>query len=1220
MNRLKARRPTIGVLSGWEVYDKAILLNFIGPLLRGVRAAAHERDSNLLLACGVRGGFGDIRPAWPVPATGVDFVPVGPWNTDGLIAVNPFLSQTRIAYIRELAAAGHPVAYVGTAQGGPAVGIDNEGGIRQAMAHLVEHGHQRIAFIAGNPADMQGDSEERLMAYQAAMRHYNLQADPSLIVYGYHLISGGQEAIQQLLGSGVKFTAVLASSDESAIGAMQALKEAGLRIPQDVAVIGFDDLPEAVFQAPPLTSVHSLTYERGYKSVELLLDIIAGRSERDEIVNIPTRLLIRQSCGCQTEGLPATGSGRPVRTVAEIGGEAVLEELAVNMAETVLAETRSLNSVEVQAHCRRLVRAFVASLEQQGDATGFDLVLGGILQRVETKEDDAHEWQLAISVLRDGIALLPELAEAPEKRQRAEEMLNRARIAISEAERWQFREYVDAQRQMSERISQLTSRLLAVLDEAQIYEILAEHLPEMKIDHAGVAFFEAEADDAAAHSVLHAVSNGEVSFFRFPSREFPPKGLYLKDRPFSLALLPLVIAEESVGYVAFEASNLELYGAIAQQLIAAIRSSRLYRQATDGQRLAEEGRQLAEQGRGLAEEANRMKSRLLSTVSHELRTPLNLIVGLSKMMLHEKMEKSFRLPRPFQKDVERIHASAQQLDGLIRDVLDLTRSEMGKLKLTYQALDLHEVLQVVAVAGEQLAQEKGLNWRVEIPESLPQVWGDQARLRQVALNLVSNAVKFTERGEVALRVEMDGETVTVSVSDTGLGIAKNEQGLIFDEFRQSERTTARGYGGLGLGLAICKRLIERHGGEIGVQSSGKEGAGSRFYFTLPVAKSQSVLEPAGAMPQITKGTVLLMIEGPGNEKRLHDYLLRQGFEVETMLIDASSQSLPHILVAPPGAVVLGKELAAKRGWEILKLLKENPASENVPVLFYALEHEQDSGSLLELDYLRKPMGAAELAQALDRQGLLTGQNGREKTILVVDDDPEILEMHVRVLQALSASHRILKAKNGLEALEIARAEKPDLVLLDLMMPELDGFGVLEAMRQDEATSKIPVIVLSAQALTEENMEQLNQGVAAVLGKGLFSAQETLAHIELALARKKKLGNDIQRLVRKALAYIHAHYAEPLSRDDLANYVGVSNDYLTRGFRQEMGVTPVVYLNRYRISQAKTLLLSGDNSITKIATAVGFSDSSYFSQVFRREVGVSPNAYRHAFVTTDKAYD
>jgi YesN/AraC family two-component response regulator len=259
------------------------------------------------------------------------------------------------------------------------------------------------------------------------------------------------------------------------------------------------------------------------------------------------------------------------------------------------------------------------------------------------------------------------------------------------------------------------------------------------------------------------------------------------------------------------------------------------------------------------------------------------------------------------------------------------------------------------------------------------------------------------------------------------------------------------------------------------------------------------------------------------------------------------------------------------------------------------------------------MGAAELARAMERQGLLAKQPGRGKTILVVDDQPEILEMHIRVLQAQSNVHKILRATNGLEALKIVHSELPDLILLDLMMPELDGFGVLEALRQEEATSKIPVIVLTAQVLTEENMEQLNQGVAAVLGKGLFSAQETLAHIETTLARKKKLGNEIQRLVRKALAHIHAHYAEALSRDELADYIGVSNDYLTRCFRQEMGVTPVVYLNRYRVNRAKDLLLSGDHSITDVATAVGFSDSSYFSQVFRREVGVSPNAYRRALI-------
>jgi signal transduction histidine kinase len=216
-------------------------------------------------------------------------------------------------------------------------------------------------------------------------------------------------------------------------------------------------------------------------------------------------------------------------------------------------------------------------------------------------------------------------------------------------------------------------------------------------------------------------------------------------------------------------------------------------------------------------------------ISHELRTPLTLITGLSELMLWDADGQ-----KPLNREnLERVHLTAQHLDGLIRDVLDLARDEMGELKLVYEPLDLARTLEAIVVVGEQLAREKELGWQAQIPANLPPVWGDRTRLRQVVLNLINNAVKFTEKGEINLRVTPDRELITISVADTGLGILPTEQSVIFDEYRQSDRTAARGYGGLGLGLAICKRLVEMHGGEIGVRSSGREGEGATFYFTLP---------------------------------------------------------------------------------------------------------------------------------------------------------------------------------------------------------------------------------------------------------------------------------------------------------------------------------------------------------------------------------------------------
>jgi YesN/AraC family two-component response regulator len=234
-----------------------------------------------------------------------------------------------------------------------------------------------------------------------------------------------------------------------------------------------------------------------------------------------------------------------------------------------------------------------------------------------------------------------------------------------------------------------------------------------------------------------------------------------------------------------------------------------------------------------------------------------------------------------------------------------------------------------------------------------------------------------------------------------------------------------------------------------------------------------------------------------------------------------------------------------------------------------------------------------------------------RAILVVDDEPDTLEMHARIVQAHSSSNRIIKAHNGKEALEILHREIIDLILLDLQMPEMDGFEVLEVIRGLESTRKIPVIVLTGKNLTEADMQRLNQGVATVLGKGLFSIEETITHISSALEHKRRLSGEAQRLVRSAMAYLHENFAEAISRPDIARHVGITEDHLTFCFRQELGTTPIEYLQRYRINQARRLLKESQQTITEIALNVGFSDSGYFSRIFRRETGMSPEMFRRS---------
>lgn len=1006
----KPNRPrAVGFLSTWSVYQGTTIDHYTRALLQGICAAAREAGCHLLLGCGIGlpAAPRSTRTAWAIPGPTADFVPVGPWNTDGLIIVPDDLSDAQFSYVQDLIHTGFPVVLTTAEKPGPIVAVDNADGMRQAIAHLVQHGHQRIAFIAGK-SGRGGDSAERLAAYRAAVRTLGLAQDERLIAFGEHRREDGRRAMQQILAADASFTAVLASNDLSALGALEVLAAAGRRVPEDVAVIGFDDIPEARSHLPPLTTVRHPTFDLGRQAVLSLLAAIEGARPAAVHTRVPTQLVIRQSCGCRPQDFEPEG------------------------------------------------------------AAGTDAA-------------DAAGWS------------------------------DRARLELAyEAQRRTTDALLRDQR-LSNRLGLMTSQLLNAPDVVQSAAVLAEHLAELGLEHVFVALYAPREDDpyAAADTLLSAGLPEAQVPRQFATHGFPPSGLYPASAPVQLALLPFIVDEHVSGFAAFSATNLDSCAAIVHNLAAAVRMSRLYQEAVAGRRLAEE--------------ANRLKSRFLSMVSHELRIPLSLIVGLSDMIVGEQRRQP-EVSGATLRDLVQINASAQHLARLIGDVLDLASSEAGQLRILREPLDLAEVLQVAAASGAQLAHDKGLDWRADLPARGPWVMGDRTRLGQVALNLITNAIKFTERGTVCLALTATEGAVTVAVSDTGIGILPADQALLFHEFQRTERTIQAGYGGMGLGLAISKQLVEAHGGAIGVRSPGDLGAGATFSFTLPALTAPTAPAPAGST----------------------DFL---------------------------------------------------------PALTDALAAAHAAGELLALNLAEKPLTPEQLALALARHGA----EREPRVVLVVDDDPHILDLHCRLVER--AGCRALRAQDGRAALDSIAQTRPDLILLDLMMPVLDGFGVLDALRASEATRNIPVLVLTAAVLSEADVERLNRGVTAILGKGLFDADETLRHMEAALAHRRTLGGPTQQLVRRALVFIQAHYAEPLTREDIAGHVGISPDYLTDCFRQELGVTPMAYLNRYRLLQARELLANSDLKITQVAFAVGFHESAHFTRTFQREVGVSPRAYR-----------
>ena len=315
---------------------------------------------NLMLGCGMGASASPDdppRPAWPVPSSDVDFIPIGPWNTDGIIIFTPLHSPTRSQYVQSLIAAGHPVLFIGAGEVGPTLAADNQGGISEAVRHLATHGHRQIAFIAGSSDDMAGDTGERLNAYQAALAPYNLEFDQRRVAFGRHVYDGGYSAMQQIIDSGVEFTAVLASNDESALGAIKALKDSGRAIPEDVAVIGFDNRMEGAANNPSLTSIHVPLFNMGQQAVEYLIWHIEGKAPLPEIVRLETRLVVRKSCGCDSQKiLPGN------RIIEEHYRSSDLDKLRPHLIAATLTavmdQAQNLAEKECRALCERMVNTF----------------------------------------------------------------------------------------------------------------------------------------------------------------------------------------------------------------------------------------------------------------------------------------------------------------------------------------------------------------------------------------------------------------------------------------------------------------------------------------------------------------------------------------------------------------------------------------------------------------------------------------------------------------------------------------------------------------------------------------------------------------------------------------------------------------------------------------------------------------------------------------------
>ena len=526
---------------------------------------------------------------------------------------------------------------------------------------------------------------------------------------------------------------------------------------------------------------------------------------------------------------------------------------------------------------------------------------------------------------------------------------------------------------------------------------------------------------------------------------------------------------------------------------------------------AEQAKEQAERATAQADAANQAKSRFLASMSHELRTPLNAIIGYSEMLQEEAPEMG---AASLVSDLEKIHSAAKHQLGLINDILDLSKIEAGKMTLYVEEFDAAKLIREVVATVQPLVAKKSNRLEVDCPADLGTLRSDQTKLRQVFFNLLSNAAKFTENGTITLRVSKgegnghpgsggslqpsDLRVLHFSITDTGIGMTPEQIGKLFQPFTQADSSTTRQYGGTGLGLAICRKFCQMLGGEIAVES--ELGKGSTFRVELPVdlgdvgGQTESSIAPItslqatlAAQAAHASSLVLVIDDDPAARDLMDRMIAKEGFRVETAANGPVGLELARKL--KPVVIALDVMMPGMDGWAVLVALKADPATASIPVVMTTIVDNQHVGLALgAADYLVKPVDRDHLLAALARCG------GRRQvsTVLVVEDDTAVRDLLCRLVE--KQGWRSVAAPHGHAALACLEKEAPGIILLDLLMPEMDGFQFLEALRQRPDGRRVPVIVLTAKELTEPERTQLARQASQILRKGSYSTADLLREI------------------------------------------------------------------------------------------------------------------------------